>query len=242
MSYFENIRIHDGTDILEVETDGSINVRINDGAGTDIDSLTLTDRDDDLQGEQALITAANMFGRVSDTVVKNARLDASTEAQITITYGHHELHDGTAYSCSDVVNVSSTTQYWMVTTPDTTAWAHMIFDAECTGEMLLTITEGADRTGTTALSKINHNRNSANTSGLTMHRGYSAGTTNGAVTLRSTRVGSTGVGSKTISGGGLRGQNEYILKQNTKYIIAATTYANVYVSLHLEFYEHTDRN
>jgi hypothetical protein len=118
----------------------------------------------------------------------------------------------------------------------------MFFGVECTGEMLLLVTEGADRTGTNLLAAVNHARNSTSTAGVVVHRAYSGGTTDGATTIYTKRVGSTGVASKTISSGGSRAVNEYILKQNTKYIVSVTTYAAVNVSLELDWYEHTDKS
>ena len=168
--------------------------------------------------------------------------DSTTGAAKTITYPHHEIHDGSSFVISDVQNLDTTTAYWMITTPDSTKYSHVIFDVTCTGEFTLTITEGADRTGTTALTAINRRRIGTPTAAtLVMHRGYSGGTTNGATTIFTMRDGATGVSGKTISGGGARGMNEFILKPNTKYIIAVTTYADSWVSGHLDWYEHTDR-
>ena len=172
----------------------------------------------------------------------HARIDRSTNSLQVIDYPHHEIHAGSSFHVSDVQNVDTTTQKWMITTPNTTKWAHIVFGVSCTGEILLTITEGADRTGTTLLSAINHNRNSDNAAGLTVHRGVSGGTTDGAVTILTKRSGATGVGGKILSGAGERDNNEYILKQNTKYIILVQTFADVHDSLELDWYEHTDKH
>ena len=189
----------------------------------------------------SLIRRVDIQGyRSSDTTFQPLRLDQATNTIQIIDYAHHEVHAGTHFHCTDVQNVDTTTLYYMITTPNTTAWAHMLFGVECTGEMLVVITEGADRTGTTALTAINSNRNSATASGLTIHRGYTDGTTNGAVTIYSARVGATGVASKTITSGGSGNSQEFVLDQNAKYIIAVTTYADVHVSLALDWYEHTD--
>ena len=167
--------------------------------------------------------------------------DGSTSAIKTITYPHHEIHSGSSYHASDVQSVSTTTIKWQVTTPDSLAYAHMIFNVECTGEMLVIVTEGSDRTDGTALSEINRNRvGTPAAAGTIVTRTPTGGDTDGATTILTTRVGSTGVGSKTLSGGGARGTNEYILKPNTKYVVSVTTYAAVFVSLELDWYEHTN--
>ena len=188
----------------------------------------------------SLIRRVDIQGyRSSDTTFQPLRLDQATNTIQIIDYPHHEVHAGTHFHCTDVQNVDTTTLYYMITTPNTTKWAHMLFGVECTGEMQVVVTEGADRTGTTALDAINSDRNSVTASGLVIHRGYTDGTTNGATTVFSERAGATGVASKTIATGDTGHGQEYILKQNTKYIIAVTTYANVYTSLALDWYEHT---
>ena len=172
---------------------------------------------------------------------RNIGIDQVTRVLPVISYAHHEIHGGSAYVINDVQNINTTTVYWMITTPNTTVWAHMEFHFECTGEIYVLITEGADRTGTTALTPINRNRNSGNSATIAVHRGYSAGTTNGATTIYNHRAGATGAGVSGGQTGAARGINEYMLKQNTKYIIAVTTYANVYATVVLDWYEHTNQ-
>jgi len=108
--------------------------------------------------------------------------------------------------------------------------------------MLFALTEGADRTGTNLLTAINRNRASSTAATMVVHRAYSGGTTDGATTVKTTRVGATGVASRTAEAGESRGDEEFVLKANTKYVLAVTTYADVYVSLDLDWYEHTGLN
>ena len=171
------------------------------------------------------------------------RIDASTNSLQTIEYEHHEIHGGSSFHTSDVREVDTTTFKWQVTTPAGTKYSHIVFNIECTGEMLLLVTEGSDRTDGTALVEINRNRVGTPTvAGTIITHTPTGGTTDGATTIFTTRVGSTGVGSKTLSGGGSRGNNEYILKPSTKYVVSVTTYATVNVSLELDWYEHTDKH
>ena len=162
-------------------------------------------------------------------------VDKTTRSVMTIDFAHNEAQDGSSYHCSDVQSVDTTTQKWMITTPDTTKWAHMLFSVECTGEMTILVTEGADRNGTNALDEVNHNRNSSKVAGVAVHRDVAAGTTDGATTVFTQRTGTNWASSTA------RGTNEYILAQNTKYVISVTTYAAVFVSLELDWYEHTDK-
>lgn len=173
--------------------------------------------------------------------VRPIRVDPSSHALITMTYQHSEIHKGEYYHIADVQAIDTTTMYWMLTTPDTTTYCHMLISLECTGEVLYALSEGADRTGTTLLSPINHNRNSTNVATMLTHRAYSGGTTNGT-TIDQVRSGATGVATKTVASGNPRAREEWILKRNTKYIIALTTYAAVVASISFDWYEHADKD
>lgn len=167
-------------------------------------------------------------------------LDGITLSVNTIAHEHHEIHEGDSFTVSDVQLVDATTFKWQITTSNSERVSHMIFDIDCTGEMLVLITEGSDRTDGGGLTEINRNRNCDVVSSTVVTTTPTDGATDGAVTIDTLRVGSTGVASKTISSGGARGQNEYMLKQNTKYVVSVTTFATVYVTLHLDWYEHIE--
>jgi len=115
----------------------------------------------------------------------------------------------------------------------------MTFDALSTGEMLLVITEGADRTTGVDLIPINRNRvGSPSEAKTTIKRGATGGSIDGATTLKTMRTGSTGRHGSEVGASG--GQNEYILKPDTKYVVSMTTYADVVASIHLDWYEHAN--
>jgi len=232
--------ISDDDELIGV--DNPLFVQITDGTDA-ADVTTNVDRDTNIDGSNGLNTNAMLFGRVSDSIVKNARLDASTEAQMIIDYAHHETHAGSSFNVCDIQNVSSTTIKYQITTPNTTKYSHMLFDIECTGEMQIIVTEGSDRVDGTALLEINRNRvGTPPTAGTIVTLTPTGGTTDGATIIFCKRSGSTGVGSKTVSAGSSRGNNEYILKPNTKYVVSIETFADVYVTLDIDWYEHTDRN
>ena len=182
-------------------------------------------------------------GIIGNEIWRPAALDASTHALEVINYDHHEIHGGSSFVCLDLRNVSTATFKWQVTTPNSTKYSHMVFDLDCTGEMTVLVTEGSDRTDGTALVELNRRRvGTPKVAGTIVTHTPTGGTTDGTTVLINHRSGSTGVGSKTISSGGLRGGNEFILKPNTKYVISVTTYADVWVTLDLDWYEHTDKN
>lgn len=186
-------------------------------------------------------TTTQSIDSLNNSILARNAIDASTNARIAIMYDHHEVHDGHSFTISDVQSVNTATIQWLITTADTTRYSHMIFEVICTGEMLIVVTEGADRNGTNALTEINRRRvGTPNVALTTIHRAVTGGTTDGAVTIGTRRVGSTGVGSKTVSAGESRGQVEFNLKPNTKYIVTVTTYAAVFVTAHFDWYEHID--
>lgn len=166
-------------------------------------------------------------------------IDIKTGVDVAMDFPYHKVNHGHSFKVDDVQAVNGT-QKWMITTPNSKKYAHMYFDAFCTGEMLMVVTEGADRTGTTPLTPINRNRvGTPAVADVAVHRNVSGGATDGAVTIKNVHVGITDEPSSETSQN--RGQNKYVLKPNTKYIVAITTYAAVTVSLHLDWYEHEDR-
>jgi hypothetical protein len=166
-------------------------------------------------------------------------VDDTTSALIGIDYSHHEVHEGSSFVVNDLQNVNTTSMQWMITTPDSLKYAHMLFNLECNGEMDVLITEGADKTGTNALAEINRRRvGTPPAATVVAHRVVSGGTTDGAVTILSRRGGATAAGSRTVSPGASRGDNEFVLKPNTKYIITVTTYADSWVTFAADWYEH----
>ena len=60
---------------------------------------------------------------------KNGKLDATTQAQSTITYEHNEVHAGShyAFTAYDASMASGDTLAYVITTPNTTSWPHVIF-------------------------------------------------------------------------------------------------------------------
>lgn len=180
-------------------------------------------------------------GRTSDITIQTPRIDAVTHTLQTIDYPHHEIHQGTHYFYTDCITLASAgTQDYLLTTPNTTAWSHLSFSFDGSAITALDVYEGTDKTGTTAQTIVNNNRNSVNTSGNTLHKGTSGGTTDGTKIWCHKAGSSTGAAS--ASGASSSQSSEIILKQNTKYIFRLTSGTNDnLVNLILGFYEHTNR-
>lgn len=166
-------------------------------------------------------------------------IDTTAQAVMTIDNHHHEIHEGDAYFYYDSVTLgSAATQDYLLTTPNTAKWAHMVFSVDGTAVTTCRLYEASDRTGTTLQTVWNNNRNSVNTAAVTVRKGTSGGTTDG--TLMKTYSSGTSQGStKTPTHLGFG--SEIILKQNTKYILRVTSgTAGNLCNVVLNWYEHTN--
>jgi len=171
----------------------------------------------------------------------DARIDASTNTLQTISYEHHEIHSGDYYRCGfqkDIPNAG--TAIFAITTPDTTKWLHFRLGVDVELEACVMFYENPTSvTGGTSVTPKNANRNSANTSAATCLTDPTVDTT-GAVVL-----GNQVLGSGKSSGGTGGSQYEWLLKQNTTYVVLVTnqaTGATNECNIKTQGYEHTDKH
>lgn len=166
------------------------------------------------------------------------RLDPATNTLQTIDYPHHEIHAGSHFVYTDHVPLSSAeTMEYLVTTPNTTRWAHMMFDLDGSAITQFELYEGATVSGSVAQTPGNNNRNSSTTPGVTVHKAISGSALGTRIHIY--KGGSSSAQSR--SGGQARNDTEIILKQNTKYVLKITSGSdNNLCNVRLEWYEHTD--
>ena len=111
-------------------------------------------------------------------------IDASTHANITLDYAHHELHGGSMFTASGVADLASSgTLVVTFTTPNTTRWAHVVPSVVSELETEVKFYEGFVSAGTVAAGTVgtlvtayNRNRNSATAPTCTVYTGATAGT------------------------------------------------------------------
>ncbi len=184
-----------------------------------------------------------MYGWAS-TQWQKVNLDKSTNATITISNPHHEIHDGRHYHISKyAVLGDGDSLIFAVHQTDTTRWAHMLFDVTSTAILYIYNFEGGSFSGGDTLSPINNNRNSANTSILTIAEDPAAYTI-GSVFLDSVCIGAAiGPGSQTDVGGDAGRDDELILAQDSVYFwyFVSGAVDNV-VNVKGLWYEHIDKN
>lgn len=168
--------------------------------------------------------------------------DALSGAIVSVPFEHHELHDGSFFFLEGFATVGTAANNdFIVTTPNTTTWAHMRFALEATDQTEFYVYEGNILgTGGTAVTPVNSNRNSSGTSVLTIKQNQVVGTL--GTKLASQSFGASSNPAKSI-GGGLGREDEIILKQNTNYLFRITSRAdgNI-VSYRGMWYEHISSN
>jgi hypothetical protein len=164
---------------------------------------------------------------------RHAIFDSIYSVLLQMGVDESEVNEGNSYTVSDTLACNATTVKWQITTPDTTTYAHWTFSLTTTGEATYLVTEGSDRTDGAALSEVNRNRVGTPSSATTVvSRTPTGGTTDGATTLFSVRTGTLYTAAIASP------SNKWILKPNTKYVISVTTYASVFVSCVVDWYEH----
>lgn len=164
-----------------------------------------------------------------------ARIDGVTGTLQAIEFEHHEIHDGDHFFYSDCIALaSSATQDYMLTVPNDNVRKHFTFGVTGSGSITIAFFEGTDKTGTTAQTIYNNDRDSTTTPGLTVHKGTSGGSTDGT----DIHPDCGGANKQT---GVIERQKEIILKTNTKYIMRITSgSANNNIATHFDWYEHID--
>ena len=168
-------------------------------------------------------------------------IDKSTQATETIDYAHHEIHSGDHYYVEGHATMSSDGVLKVaLVTPNTAKWSHLSWLISSNGILTAEFYEDAEGvSGGSDVAIRNNNRNSANTSGITLTTGV---TTTGDGTLIS-QAKWGGTGFKSVTGGSGSRTDELILKQDTTYLrVFTSATADQIVSFKAMWYEHTAKS
>ena len=181
-----------------------------------------------------------MEGIIGNEGFTRSGRDDTTNSTRTISNEHGEIHEGKHFTYKDAISLDSgSSQAYMVTTPNTTEWAHMNFYFDGTAITQVQIYEGSDKAGVTPLTPINRNRNIANEPSTTIHKGTSGGSTDGVLLPLTYKSGTATNQSRSPTT--IRSENELVLRQNCKYIIILTSGTNGnLVNAIFDWYEHTN--
>ena len=177
-----------------------------------------------------------LMAQKSDGTADYILMDRATHELAVIHHQHRMVHSGITFRYSDAVTIASAgTQDYLVTTPNTTKWCHFNFTVDGTAVTTLSVYEGSDKTGTTSQTLWNANRNSGTTATATVHKGTSGGTTDGTLMINYSSGTAT---NQSRSPANLESSEEWILKQNTKYIFRTTSgTAGNLCNIYLSWYE-----
>jgi len=234
-------------DSVEAEVTNTVTVQ-----STDLDIRDLDKAQDSVEAEisntvtvQATDLDIRDISSSQDSIeaVVTSPLDSATGAVEVIDYAHHEVHSGSHFSFSAYNDNLDTAGEWdfIVTTPDTTKWAHMIGSITGALQTLFEIYEDTTHTTDAAQSVFNNNRNSATSAGVTIHTSNDDASDGTRIFVTSFGVDTGGGANKVTGGGSTRGDSEFILKQNTKYLFRTTSNSDDNnVNLILSWYEHTN--
>lgn len=166
------------------------------------------------------------------------KFDLSTHALDVVSHEHRKIHAGKHFFVASYDTLTNAAVLdFAFTTPNTTEWSHMVFELEGTGALSMQIYEGSDFDADgTAVTPINGNRNSSNTSTLGLQ-------TDPTVNAAGTEIYYQYRGANRSAGILIR-DNEIIMKQNTKYLFRLTnqTAVNNIISWDFEWYEHVNKS
>jgi len=170
-------------------------------------------------------------------------IDDITNAQVTISYPHHEIHEGDHYYIEGWAELDANDSLFVkMVAPDTTIWAHFDWIIEGTGITITTLNEDVSggMTGGSEVTPLNSNRNSSNVSIMTITSGVTNATNMGTL-IANTKFGLATSPRRAIGGGSGR-ENEIILKQNTTYLrtFISETDDN-FISFKAMWYEHISK-
>ena len=173
----------------------------------------------------------------------NPTADDITHAINMVDHAHHEIHDGSAYfAVHSMLRDDTEVAEVRIQTPDTTKWAHMVIGVQAALAATVEFHEGTTMTheAGNALTPMNRNRNSTNTSGLTICHTPGGADTSGADWTQ--YIGAAASGGRIAVGGEAGGRNEFMLDQNNDYLIRATSRADGNaISILMDYYEHTNK-
>ena len=164
-------------------------------------------------------------------------IDDNTRSLTTIEFEHHQIHVGNTFTILEVTDLGNmAVRDILVVSPDTTKWAHVVWEIEHELETLIQFYRDTTYTDNgTPIIAFNRNGNSSNTATTLVYH-------TPTITNVGTLVGTIQQGNGKKAGGSDRLANEFILKQNCAYLIRISnlTVNNDLIFMKLNWYELTN--
>ena len=139
---------------------------------------------------------------------------------INIDIEHHKIHEGKHYTCQvyDADTDSGESKYLLVRAPNTTTRVHYVFNLRATLNGTLYFYEGPTTSSTgSLLTSYNNDRNSTSVAALKVWEDPVVIADGNQMLVNV--IGSDGVNPQGNQGGVSNRSNEFVLKQNTDYLI-----------------------
>ncbi|MCK4258745.1 MAG: hypothetical protein KAX49_07190 [Halanaerobiales bacterium] len=192
---------------------------------------------EELENDVSVNSNTQLKTTVYDEAGNPLEIDDTSGAMEIVEYEHHEIHEGNHFficDYDDTLGIGDTIEF-VITTPNTLKWAHMLFDFSSILGAELEVYEGSsDVVGGTSTTPTNNNRNSGTTSDLTLLKDPTS-ITDG------TRIAGYLAGANRTAGFNSRNR-EIILKQDTIYLFRFTSDANLNaITFCGEWYEHINK-
>lgn len=182
-----------------------------------------------------------IFRQLGDNIFQGAPVVVASE--------HHEIHCGDSYEATDNVTLGNgATRDYLIIVPDegtvngintgvdqSVKLYHFLGKIESQSELSATFYESSDRVAGTAINVFNRNRNSTLVDFLDISHTPTGGTTDGTIIWGPWRIGTGRAGE------GAKGrESEFVLKNNTKYILKITnqTVSDNNVNVEFDYYVH----
>lgn len=164
-------------------------------------------------------------------------IDAITNSRTAIDIEHYQLHKSRCFETFDqqTITGSNTFDYLLITPATAGLHCHLVMSVEADAKCFISLYEGTTVSANgTSLSTFNNSRDSASVAGMLV---YTAPT----VTSIGTQIDLHMTGPGERAGGQLRAGDEWILKNNSKYVVRVTAGGTGCIAvLSLHWYELVD--
>lgn len=186
------------------------------------------------------------LGKTGDGTYQVPELDPITHAQITVDIANHKAHEGSRFFLHEgfVLNSGATgSKEYLITTPDSSKWAHMTINVKGSLIFSLRFFEGTGKTAGTPMVGVDHNRNTANTPTTIITHTPTGSEGSGLVLFTSRHGHPTLFGGRGGEGGEGGGRDAITLKKNEKYslLVTALSANDTNMTVDIDWFEHTSK-
>jgi hypothetical protein len=185
------------------------------------------------------VMALNNNGKIRVDNLGAIVLDDLTEAQVSIDYNHHEIHEGNHFFYASYITLGNAAVGDYVLAIGAKP-LHFVFSlsSDIAGFSLLTYENVTANNDGTLITATNNNRTINKLSTAVLRYNPTSIVITGAVLLRSQKVGVGGTPSSRV-GGSINRSDEVILKANTKYLLRITNLStsNNDINIGMTWYE-----